>query len=494
MKLTFITIFSIFYACLVSCNAQKVITSSGTCIRDGDCKEDSEFCDNTSHCRNLLSKGEQCLDSANCKEGLFCYDEGYSSLIDRPLCIQQRKPSERCNPFDPFDQQSCATDGNFSYKCSIESDTCGVFGVEGDRCRSQYDCQPGNYCMNANTPNERRCAMKKPKGDPCYVLSKDGLGTYSSVYECEGQCAVGSSDFEEGICTGLSSIGQACRSDDQCAGYETSRFHANTRGTPNVICNIPKGDSGLCMNERDLIKKEGMNCNPDKDACDFHRGLSCRHTSTGPKCMFNAFDEDGATFRFCDINGNFSKCNLSNGRPTECRREYNTEPGVGQYFECRTKTEMLPQGSICGNVEYSVCELGTSCQTIPGVSSERYGVETKFCVAIKGEGESCGSKFETACAKGLDCEDNVCVKGVPQNIITHAGLSLDCKSLPCVPGTECVSEFGFSTCELKTVFKSKGTCYPTATTKIVSLPFLFGLSIFRNHICTQSVVAPSDSN
>lgn len=332
----------VFFCTLyVSSAAQRVITSSGTCVHDVDCMEGTEFCDSNYQCRTRLNKGSACTISYHCVDGLYCGD-----MNGRQACIPQVPLFGKCSLANDF---PCAMDGDSVNKCSVLSNTCGPFGAEGGACYSASDCQPGLYCKNIFS-GQGECAVKKPNGRSCGIAQGQGRNSFTDPYECEGYCARDSSNgIEDGVCTSTRGIGEPCTANSQCVGYDEAQFDPMMQGKSMILCNVAKGDIGICEHERDLIKKEGMKCNLMKDACDAGRGLSCRNTPSGPVCMFNAFDMDVGLTTYCDINGKYSKCNPQDGMPTACRR--NTDPSLDfefkQFFECHPKIEIIKQGSLC---------------------------------------------------------------------------------------------------------------------------------------------------
>lgn len=472
----------------VSCHAQRVITDPGTCIRDADCAWPSHFCDDINQCRPRLKENADCYSSHHCRDGLYCGQKD-----GRDACVPQNKPFEDC---DMFDHLSCASQGNVTYKCSQDSGTCLNIGFPGQGCSTAnpaHDCQPGNYCQFAGHlySSGAKCLPQRPLGAAC--------GLIGDAFECKDYCAYSLllPDISAGVCTLPSRIGQPCREDSQCRGYAKAYNDPKAIGGPKVICNKAKGDIGVCQHERNLIKKDGARCNPKKDYCDSERGLSCRPTPTGPRCMFNRFDGDAIGVAYCDLNSKFSKCNSRDGWPTECRA--NVDPSSygleKEFFQCLRKREILPQGSMCNMFDYTVCEKGTSCEAVPGIEQERFlagtkieasplAPEAKFCVAVKQEGEKCFNKFKFGCAEGLKCENNVCVKGSPDLAVTHAHFNRYCDSLPCVPGTVCkLLGPGIELCEFEKEWKREGeSCYPTALKSVVS--FLSDLFAPWNHWAT----------
>lgn len=444
---------------IFSVDAQRSVTSPGICLRDADCNENSEFCGGNYKCTERFSKNTECFNNIQCKPGLYC---GETDDSDTERCIPQKKPKEAC---DEFYEGSCATDGKVTYKCSPKTFTCGYTGFKGDACSNNEECQKGHYCKDADAlSGGGKCALKLREGARCGVRSDDS--------ECQGYCATGIfAELEDGVCTTGSRIGEACTQNSHCYGYENSLNDPNSLGKSKIVCNIPKGYIGICEHERALIKKEGVSCNRSKDRCDAMRGLSCRSTSTGAKCMFNAYDTD-SSIRFCNKDGNFSKCNLKNGIPTECRLSDAISRSLYRgFYQCVRKVEIIPQGKSCNDVGYARCEKGTSCETVAGVEQQflKFARVAKFCVQVKQEGEKCFNKFRYGCANGLKCEKNVCVKGTPDRAYTHSYLAKRCDSQPCVPGFECVTESGFSRCQRKTVKKNKGSCFSTAFTQTVSI-------------------------
>lgn len=460
MKFNLCNTFLVFLLSVIyfSCEAQRVVTSPGTCIRDADCAESSEFCDENFRCHLHLHENADCTTSHHCKKGLYCgWKDG------RNACVPQLKPFQDC---DIYANTPCVSTTKRTYKCYKDTHTCLHVGFIGDRCESTEDCQAGNYCDTANVrfTRDRKCAKQKPLGAPC-----------SSQDECEDYCSYNSvPEINAGVCTLPSRIGKPCNDDTQCQGYNSAYNDPTMKGKSKVVCNIAKGYIGLCQHERDLIKKDGLTCNPNKDFCDSKRGLSCRTTPTGPRCMFNQLEGDYPNSPYCDINSKFSNCNPHIGRPTECRADDDqfAFPEAKHFFHCIYKREILPQGSLCNIVDDVVCEKGTTCMAVPGIEQERFPLsrEAKFCVIVRQEGERCFSKFRFACAKRLKCKNNVCVKGTSDSTITHADLSRSCNSLPCVPGTECTLDFGRKTCNLKTVSKGEGEPCKTSLNSVVSSP------------------------
>lgn len=448
---------------LSTTDAQRVITSPGTCLRDSDCDEFSEYCTSNYECRKRGKKNSECFRNVECSHGLYC-----GEVNDRRVCVAQNALFEKC---DHSFENPCAVDGRFTYKCSPVSNTCEYTGFDGSTCFGISDCQIGSYCKDAGNINGGKCSPKLRDGERCDLTGDS--------WECEGFCATGNfDDFEGGVCVFGSTFGEPCTQNDHCNGYATAVNDPNSLGVSSIICNVAKGNTGVCEHERDLIKKEGIKCNPAKDTCDYERGLSCRSTPTGPKCMFNKFDSDVGGPRFCDINGNLSKCNLLQGTPSECRRDFDDSSPFGnqykEFFKCQRKTETIPHGLPCNNVGFSVCEQGTTCMFVPGVlqRSRKFSRQTKFCVKVKKEGEKCYSKFKFACENGLKCENNVCVKGKPDETITHGFETISCESQSCAPGLECVESFGFKSCQFKKIEKSKGACFQTALTGTVSIQIL----------------------
>lgn len=451
---------------LLSCinNAQRVVTSPETCLRHSDCDEFSEYCNTLEgfQCHKRGGLNAPCYGNVECSDGLYC------GMVDtRRLCLPQSELFKKC---DHTSEASCAIDGPFTYKCSPETKTCGYTGFEGDKCISTHHCQIGYYCKDAGSI-KGKCTSKLPPGTKCDM--------YSASAECDGYCARGGFDtFNKGVCVTGSQFGEPCTSDSHCYGYETSLNDPNARGLSKIVCNIAKGSIGICEHERDLIKKEGMKCNPNKDTCDAKRGLSCRRTSTGTKCMFNKFDSDAGGTRFCDINGSFSQCNLMNGIPTECRRNFDDGSPFGNefkdFFQCLQKKEVVPQGYPCNEFGFTMCEKGTTCKYVPGVETRyfKFARPPRFCVKVKKEGEKCYNKFRFSCDDGLKCEKNVCVKGQPDDDTdTHGYLTVSCDKQPCTPGLECLKDPVYNTksCELKPVKKTKGSCFKTALTETVSI-------------------------
>lgn len=441
-------------------DAQRSITSPGICLRDADCKEYSEFCGGNYKCTKRLSKNTECFSNIQCEPGLFC---GETDDSDTQLCIPQNKLKQEC---DDTYEHSCAVDGKYTYKCSPKTFTCGYFGFGGDTCNRNDDCQNGYYCKDVGAIKGGKCMAKLSEGARC------GVDADSS--ECKSFCATGIfDDIDNGVCTTGSKIGGPCTQNSHCHGYEQALTDPNSLGISKVVCNIPKGFIGICEHERDLIKKEGVSCNPAKDTCDAMRGLSCRSTPMGPKCMFNAYDSD-SPIRFCNKDGKFSKCNLKNGIPTECRLNDDSGSPFGSlyrgFYQCLRRLEIIPHGKPCNDVVYARCEKGTSCETVPGVEQRflQFAKVAKFCVKVQKEGKRCFNKFKYGCANGLKCEKNICVKGTPSRTYTHSYLGRRCDMQPCVPGFECVTESGFSTCQRKTIKKNKGSCFSTAFTQTVS--------------------------
>lgn len=475
-------------AICLSIEAQRVITATGTCIRDADCAILSEFCTENKRCRQRLRENDSCAESTQCEEGLYC-----KRKVAGNVCVKQAKPFKECSVWDdtPCGKGEAVpwwpSAVNDTFYCSAsapesgDSDECLPQSRAGIPCTSHNECQIGTYCKieHFGFRTYGTCTPQKAPGAIC------GMSTDPSHerYECEGYCSFSLlPEISSGKCTSTSAIGQPCHSNYQCKGYTSSARDPKMNRNPKVICNVPKGEVGVCQNERDLIKKDGLRCNPRKDFCDDGRGLSCRWTSTGPRCMFNSFDGDRVSVPYCDPNSKFSKCNTNFGTPTECRP--NVDPFVPQeskgFFQCLPKRETVPQGSICNLSEHTDCEKGMSCQAVPGIDqiTRAFTSPTQFCVSVKQEGERCFSKFRFACATGLKCKNNVCVKGKPTNKITHADLNERCDILPCVPGTQCVTKFGQKECALKTVSKGEGEkCFSTGISSIVS--FLIYFHVFE---------------
>lgn len=477
MALNYICLLLIFVLLQTGGDGQRVVTAPGNCLRDSECDKRSEYCSLNHRCHTRQSENAGCLWNKACDYGLYCRGKTTGSGV----CKRQKGLFEKC---DRNDVESCAVNGNVRYMCSPETNRCVRTGFEGDVCIWNGDCQSEYYCKTMHLTLSGRCRKRLPEGAKC--------GLNDDYDDCQGVCSHGSADHllpsersKHSVCVTASTLGEACTESRHCRGHvddnQGPRFDRNRYRVSPVICNIPKGDIGICEHAHKLIKKEGLKCNPSKDRCEARRGLSCGKTPTGPRCMFNVFDDDKYARPFCDINGKFSRCNNHDGIPTECREgsaidilhssiyEYSTE--FDESFRCHRKREIVPQGSPCSHVSYAVCEKGTTCRTIPAIQGNYYkNPTTQFCVAMKNEGEECFSKFHYACNDGLKCHNNMCVKGNPDAIITHADFNGRCDLLPCIPHFKCLHTNGstYGYCVLKNIAKSKGLCFDTALKTYVS--------------------------
>lgn len=481
----------LFISLSTAATGQRVITEAGNCIRQSECNTRTEYCSFKLRCHARGSVKARCSSSTQCKRGLYCDRNG--------VCTQQKGLFEKCNRC--FD--CCAVHGNTRTICSPISDRCIFSGLNGNVC-GRYrnsDCQHGYYCQRANYGENGKCSRKKPEGSIC------GLRDHNHDV-CRGFCSRFSwiytaTHFKHGVCVTGSKLGEPCTEDQQCVGHrkddEGPWFERNFYNPPPVQCNVPKGSIGICEHEHKLLKKEGKSCNLRKDRCDAKRGLSCRRTPNGARCMLNVLEDDQYATPFCDIHGNLSRCNLRNGISTVCRKGtregllhdaalyYSIEHSdalyssniLDEFFVCRKRKEIIPRGWRChgssspqshrGLLEHAVCEKGTTCRQVHGLRTghwPRRGT-AGFCAVVKKEGEKCFSKFRDACGEGLKCHKHVCVKGNPDTTITHADVYNACDVLPCVPGTQCMESYSRPFCDIPQR-EANGQCLSMALQTYVS--------------------------
>lgn len=401
----------------VYANSQRVITAARICLRNSECNQHCEYCDEQFQCRRRHRKGQKCGDYTDCAHGLYCH---YEQKHD--IRLSQKELFEKCDGRGDYE---CSRNGNLTTTCSMVTKRCKYGGFSEDVCSFNGECQRGYFCTVGNRAIRGKCTRKLQTGSKCESVFTD--------HGCRGVCSSRTYTYDDStrnyICATRIKIGEPCRFYNQCLGSKQEKG-ISERGISYIIaspitCNIPKDVVGTCDHVDNLIKKEGLKCNPSRDQCDVLRGLSCVWTPTGHRCMFNAFDID-IYIPFCDINGDYSKCNNWYGAPRECRQRHkdwiNKDDAFKDFFKCDYKREAVPRGSRCNHREHVFCEHGTTCRTVSGVAPKvvRSPKPAQFCVAVKHKEENWFSKFRDACADGLKCHKNVCVEGIsPHSAITH---------------------------------------------------------------------------
>lgn len=462
-----------------------LVTSPSTCLTSIDCATDS-FCPRelptssqypTFECQQKLPQGASCISprrDSECGNGLYC------SNIDR-MCAPQLSVGANCSRREP---RQCLGSPTVNI-CRVSDLRCGsppLSGTEGAPCRQFLDCANfAFYCIRT----ESKCARRLPPGSQC------GSRFFR---ECQGFCAPLANDIVSGVCLPRGNDGAPCRTDEHCDDENlVTGIGAQAGRLDRRLCNVPSGAQGICLRDSLRLKQLGDPCTPMSDRCDARRGLSCQQRPGGPLsqrdfvCVQIAKVEDVRVTRFCTPNTPFSSCISRNGRPSQCRRERleNLSNRFDGLFACMRALEIMPLGSICGQVEYVVCGSNASCESVPGVRRKFLpSIPVKFCVETKQLGEMCGDKFSTKCANGLTCTDGTCQVGSdpPSIPFTHAYVSTECADLPCVPGLVCKSPVSAPLlppiCQFPSKIANPGElCYNTARLRRVCQCLLFSSSL-----------------
>lgn len=441
------------------------ITSPSACLSDIECPT-THYCSLRKvapafSCLPRLSAGVKCRSSiTECKPGLHCGATRPSS--DTKRCQKQKALGETCQPDDAF---SCLAPN----VCHDKTNICvpDTFGLAGDSCEEYGNnyfatCKQQFHCVN------RKCKRKKSKGS-CV-----------NDFECAGICAGGLPIEFKGQCLDLHKQNQVCSRNSDCKQV----LNPPPR-TDELVCNIhiPSGIAGICVLESNLLRRLGQKCNREKDRCDARRGLSCRWANTLSRfaCVHTS------SSIYCEPGSTLSSC-ITDGTPRECRKPifhggYRPLP----FFQCLRRRETRPWGTVCNRDTFTVCEVGTSCELVPGIGNKMAypPPALRMCLKVRNLGGKCGNNLRVTCGKSLICKNGTCVKGVENRSVkvTHADFSTSCAKLPCVPGYSCEQPPGsFKKCVLpaRTVGLGK-VCYGKALFGRVSL-----INIFSSHKFTRA--------
>lgn len=224
---------------------------------DGECAYDAE-CAGQARCRHLgtgasgrcydkVGQDGLCESSADCQEGLFCYqgamtqyvcvaiptvpagedcngatlgcDAGYYCDPETDTCAARKGSGEDCND-GPECQEGLICDSSYqcgaglgtgqdcsygydnqcaaSLYCDSMTYQCTPRKAAGASCNSALECDAGSYCDAATD----RCVARKPAGETC------STGTDS--------CQAATICLPRGKCAPRGDVGSECYSDDQC--------------------------------------------------------------------------------------------------------------------------------------------------------------------------------------------------------------------------------------------------------------------------------------
>eukprot|EP00737_Agarophyton_chilense_P004808 gb/GEZJ01006414.1/.p1 GENE.gb/GEZJ01006414.1/~~gb/GEZJ01006414.1/.p1 ORF type:complete len:625 (-),score=-1.86 gb/GEZJ01006414.1/:367-2241(-) len=435
----------------VSIPPNQLVTSPLSCVRHSECSPD-QYCkfpnysvdddpaayyhrepvQRISTCVPRLQEGAFCGLSI-CAEGLVCSSDGIPAP---PSCARRLPLGAKC----PSLGQRCSE----GLKCQTDGEAMGetkclpfTSGFEGDSCERFSSCQvpQGFYCNE----HLRQCAARKPHGAICGAdRSADGD---LSAHECEGFC-VGSifSSSTTGVCHRLQKVGEKCDSDFQC---KTLLFGFLIPRSADLLCNAPSGYTGVCVLETDLIRELGAPCNPANDTCDAVRGLSCGRVHHDFKCVQRGTGKNN--FPYCTPNSPLSSCPPGPfGVLRECRRGLTLNKEFDGMYGCRTRREVVPLGTLCGETEHIICQPGAVCAVPNGVESNIFFTAT--CMKVLPDGAPCSDPLRFKCEEGSFCMDGSCqrMESPPNVQISVACTGCDCTELSCAAGQVCEKRDGIS--------------------------------------------------
>lgn len=429
-------------------NQPQLITSPQFCFNDFECPRDkycttfgfSSFHDGDpdeqppTACVPRLPKGATCHWSTPCEEGTFCRRTYGVDWHIHDECAPQIPAGAPC-PLSSANQ--CRGD----LVCRVEP-ICRPFkfGFEGDSCNNPEDCRllEGFYCDKML----KKCVARKRPGEECRRwVDEDG--------RCQGFCAdhIASHKIDASVCHRLQSEGEPCTEDFQCQNIP---YSLRTSRTNDFICNMPHDGTGVCVLQSDIIKELGLPCDPRMDTCDGRRGLSCALVENQYVCVQNGM----SSHPFCTPGSPLSECPPDRmGNLRECRRLLNTSKAFIGLYMCRRRRQVAMLGQACSRHEFVVCEFGTSCEVVPRVDSPiaKYFIPLfRTCMRYVPIGSSCKDPFRTVCQKGSSCVEGICQESgtASQFDIELTDQWGNCSKLWCPPGTRCVVDRLFASCEL----------------------------------------------
>lgn len=388
--------------------------------RSADRNSNIQTCVNGLTCENNLDTGEYvCVPNLN--RGDLCGISGSGECPEGDVCTKGKDGKFRCRP---------PTSGILGSRCPYST-----------HCLDNYDL----FCQN------KVCVRKKATGAFC----KYGFQCLSGICTANGRCG------------SLQRQWEMCLENSHCKNSGNAFRNGN-----HVYCNVTpfKNELGRCIRDSELLKTLGTSCSPKFDRCDRRRGLSCEWIVSERRFGCQQITIGG----LCTPNNKYSRCE-SNIWPMKClialeTGEYGKEKP--RFYRCFPRRVPVPVGTVCNRAHVEPeCPKGTSCERIWGVLedfSDRYGPPSiQTCLYLRGLGEQCGNRFRTKCKPGLKCEGGTCVNGTelccPPN--THADIGLPCKTLPCIPGAECVDGW----CrKISKVMKLGQPCYESVLYNAVS--------------------------
>lgn len=410
-----------------------LVTSPKTCLSKAECDE-GQYCalggPNYSHtCQRELDEGETCQNAWDkCKDHLHCQivDDDSSKAN---TCARKEGIGAPC---DRSGRNRCET-GTI---CRASDSRCAVPGKVGAACDTDKEClqKRGLYCDAITL----RCKHKEHRGAPCF--------SNLDYNNCDGFCATGGKHTDTGTCTPTQLEGARCRKDMHCTNTIFPSEH-----TPQLLCNVPRGAEGICLFETNLLRHLGQRCNPEADACDGRRGLSCRWAPTLHRfaCQQKADEWDENVERYCTPGSPLSVCKVISGERRTCRTYKKTFPYdvvYDNFFKCFPPVITVPPGAVCNWDSGVICKPGYTCARVTGLHTPggfHPPPVPHFCVRLGRRGARCGS-FSKRCGSGLTCVGGRCMPGSDPPEVwgnwTYASFFADCSTLPCVPSAVCEND------------------------------------------------------
>ena len=334
----------------------------------------------------------RCTSQSGCDDDQYCPEgDGIRECEDRADLKEVCEEDLHC-----LKDLTCAT-VHGTKECRED------WGLTGDNCGSNLDCQPEFGCVEKN---DNSCMETQFEGETCHYNA-----------ECAGDlvCNWG---YDPDVCRPLGEDGDICGYFNECV----DGLFCDDTTSPN-LCSHPAEFGEECTEWIPCV--EGLECihtglfGSGATYCYYNKG------EDGFPCVFESQCSDSNWCYGVDAEaGEWGECHPAGLEGYPCGGDGICQPGLSCYgpepLECRPSKEA---GEECQGDEE--CDVGLICSVSP---------EAGECAPPSGQGGPCAVHYD--CAEGLYCDSGTEPWSCRPPIARYDPCSDD---VPCANGLQCLT-------------------------------------------------------